>query len=59
MTTFMGDQIDDAFDWLIIIMSTISGILVGLRETLASKMAIAGALVPPFFALVVIWLLGH
>lgn len=56
---FMGDNIDGAFDWLILIMSTINGILIGLPETSESKKAIAGALIPPFFVLVVVWLLGH
>jgi len=55
----MGDPIDDAFDWLMLIMSTINGILIGLPETIAAKKAVAGALMPPFFVLVVVWLLGH
>jgi len=55
----MGDQIDDAFDWLILIMSTINGIMIGLPETLEARKAVAGALIPPFFVLVVVWLLGH
>jgi len=55
----MGDPIDDAFDWLLLIMSTINGILIGLPETIEAKKGVAGALMPPFFVLIVVWLLGH
>jgi len=55
----MGDKIDDAFDWLILIMSTMNGILIGLPETLETKKAMAGGVILPFFVLVMVWLLSH
>ncbi|MCX6653738.1 MAG: hypothetical protein NTY03_01315 [Candidatus Bathyarchaeota archaeon] len=55
----MGDKIDDSFDWLILIMSTMMGGLIGLPETLLEKKAMAGAVILPFFVLVMVWLLGH
>jgi len=55
----MGEKIDDAFDWLILIMSTMNGGLIGLPETLEAKKAMAGAVILPFFVLVMVWLLGH
>jgi hypothetical protein len=55
----MGDKIDDSFDWLILIMSTMMGGLIGLPETLGEKKAMAGAVILPFFVLVMVWLLGH
>jgi len=55
----MGDKIDDAFDWLILIMSTMNGVLIGLPENLEAKKATAGGVLLPFFVLVMVWLLGH
>lgn len=49
ISVFMGDKIDDAFDWLLLIMSTINGIMIGLPEALEAKKAVAGAVIPPFF----------
>jgi hypothetical protein len=55
----MGDKIDDAFDWLILIMSTMNGVLISLPENLEAKKATAGGVLIPFFVLVMVWLLGH
>jgi len=55
----MGDKIDDAFDWLILIMSTMNGVLIGLPENLEAKKLVAGGVLLPFFVLVMVWLLGH
>jgi len=53
------EEIDEAFNWLILIMSTINGILIGLPETIEAKKAVAGWLIPPFFMLAIVWLLSH
>ena len=55
----MGDKIDDAFDWLILIMSTMNGVLIGLPESLEARKTTAGGVLLPFFVLVIVWLLGH
>lgn len=47
----MSEEIDDAFDWLILVISTISGILIGLPGTTEGKKIVAGWLIPPFFCI--------
>ncbi len=54
----MGDDIDGAFDWLVLIISTVNGVLIGLPEGFEAKKAMAGVLLP-FFVLVMVWLLSH
>ena len=44
----MGNEIDDAFNWLILIMSTINGLLISLPETIEAKKAVASGLIPLF-----------
>jgi len=55
----VGDKIDDAFDWLILIMSTMNGVLISLHEELAAEKTVAVGVLLPFFELVAVWLLGH
>jgi len=50
----MGDKIDDAFDWLVLIMSTMNGALIGLPESVEAKKVAAGAVILPFFVLVMV-----
>jgi len=55
----VGNQIDDAFNWLVLILSTISGVLTGLPETMEVKKVVALGLIPPLLVLVVVWLFSH
>jgi len=54
-----GRVLEDAFRWLILIMSTMNGVLISIPETLVMKKATAGAVLLPFFELVIIWLVGN
>jgi len=55
----MGDKIDDAFDWLILIVGTMNGVLIGLPEDVEAKKALTGGIILAFFVLVMVWLLSH
>lgn len=55
----MDRNIDNSFNWLIMLMSTINGFLLGLVGTIDEKKAVASALIPPFFVLIIIWFLGY
>lgn len=58
----MGDkaeEADNAFDWFILLISTISGIIIGLPTTSEGKRIVIGAAIPPFFILVLVWLLSR
>ena len=55
----MESTIDDAFNWLVLILSTISGVLTGLPETMEVKKSVAFSLIPPSLVLVVIWLFSN
>jgi len=55
----MGNQIDEAFNWLVLILSTLSGVLTGLPETMEVKKAVALGLLPPLLVLVIVWLFSH
>lgn len=55
----MSREVDEAFNWLVLILSTVSGVLVGLPETMEVKKAVALGLVPPLLVLVVLWLFSH
>ncbi|MGQ9691799.1 MAG: hypothetical protein ACUVQY_11220 [Thermoproteota archaeon] len=57
-SVLMGDRIDDAFDWLILIIGTMNGALIGLPEGLEAKKAMAGGVILPFLVLVIVWLLS-
>lgn len=59
MNVSMINEIDNAFDWLILVVSTIIGILIGLPATIEAKKVVAGWFIPPFFVLVATWLLSH
>lgn len=56
---FMDNKIDDAFNWLVLIMSTTNGALLSLVETIEMKRTVAGGLLPPFFVLILIWFLSY
>jgi hypothetical protein len=51
--------VDEAFNWLVLILSTLSGVLIGLPETMETKKIVALALIPPLLVLVVVWLFSH
>jgi len=53
------EEIDEAFNWLILILSTVNGTLISLPETIEAKKAMAGFLIPPFFVLAVVWFLSY
>ncbi len=55
----METEIDKAFDWLVMILSTLTGAIMGLPETMEAKKAVALGLVPPLLVLVVVWLFSH
>ena len=55
----METEIDRAFDWLVMIISLLSGALMGLPETTELKKAVALGLVPLVLVLVVVWLFSH
>lgn len=55
----MSREVDEAFNWLVLILSTVSGVLVGLPETMEVKKAVALGLVPPLLVLVILWLFSH
>ncbi|MGQ9596599.1 MAG: hypothetical protein ACUVQY_01470 [Thermoproteota archaeon] len=54
-----SEEMDDAFDWLILVISAINGILIGLPGTFEGRRIVAGWLIPPFFVLIAVWLLSR
>lgn len=55
----MGNQIDEAFSRLVLILSALSGVLISLPDTMEVKKTVALGLIPPLLALVVVWLFSH
>jgi len=55
----MSKEIDDAFNWIILILTTISGFLIGLPETAEAKKIVASGFIIPLLALYAIWFMGY
>lgn len=55
----MGNQIDEAFNWLILFLSVVSGALIELPDTAEVKKAVAVGLLSPLLVLVMVWLFSH
>lgn len=55
----MSKEIDDAFNWIILILTTISGFLIDLPETAEAKKVVASGFIIPLLALYAIWFMGY
>jgi len=55
----MEPEIDKAFDWVVVILGILTGVLTNLPETMEGKKAVALAFVPSLLVLVVVWLFSH
>jgi hypothetical protein len=55
----MSKEIDDAFNWIILILTTISGFLIDLPETAEAKKIVASGFILPLLALYVIWFMSY
>lgn len=52
-------RIDDAFNWFVLILGTLSGTLIGFPDILSTKIIFAGSLIPPMLILIFIWLWSY
>jgi len=55
----MSKEIDDAFNWIILILTTISGFLIDLPEATEVKKVVASGFIIPLLALYAIWFMGY
>jgi len=55
----MESEIDKSFDWTVVILGILTGVLTNLPETLEARKAVALVLVPPLLVLVAVWLFSH
>ena len=55
----MSKEIDDAFNWIILILTTISGFLIDLPDTVEVKKLVASGFIVPLLALYAIWFMSY
>lgn len=55
----MSKEIDDAFNWIILILTTISGFLIDLHDTAEVKKIVASGFIVPLLVLYAIWFMSY
>jgi hypothetical protein len=55
----MSKEIDDAFNWIILILTTMSGFLIDLPDTSEVKKIVASGFIIPLLALYAIWFMSY